>query len=144
MALWNALKYAGHALAALDITEGIIEMTESGEPRDDRGRTGEDAARTFVEEIEIEAEQLVKRIRELIRQGNVRTLRIKDQKGKYLLEVPLTVGVLVGGVFALSAPTLTALSAITGLVAKVKVEIVRNVEAEDEGDEIAPGDDGDG
>ena len=119
-------------------------MTESGEPRDDRGRTGEDAARTFVEEIEIEAEQLVKRIRELIRQGNVRTLRIKDQKGKYLLEVPLTVGVLVGGVFALSAPTLTALSAITGLVAKVKVEIVRNVEAEDEGDEIAPGDDGDG
>lgn len=132
MSLLSTFKTVGKVLAALEITEGVIEMTDSGEPRDDRPRTGEDAARTLVEEFEVEAGQVIRRVKELIRQGNVRTLRIMDSKGKYLIEVPLTVGVLAGGVIALSAPTLTALSAITGLVAKVKVEVVRNADPDDE------------
>lgn len=111
-------------------------MTDNDERREDA--TGEDRAspRTLVEEIEVEAEQLVKRVKELIRAGNVRTLRIKDAKGKYLIEVPLTVGVLAGGIFALAAPTAAALSAIAGLFAKVTIEVVREAEGDDEpGDE---------
>lgn len=107
-------------------------MTESNEPRtDEEARTDEDAARTFMEEIEVEASQVVQRVKELIREGNVRTLRVKDSKGKYLVEMPLTVGVLAGGVFALSSPVLTALGAVTGLMTNVKIEVVRNADDED-------------
>lgn len=136
MSVWNALKAVGRALAALEVTEGVLAMTDNDERREDA--TGEDRAspRTLVEEIEVEAEQLVKRVKELIRAGNVRTLRIKDAKGKYLIEVPLTVGVLAGGIFALAAPTAAALSAIAGLFAKVTIEVVREAEGDDEpGDE---------
>ncbi|MEP0763342.1 MAG: DUF4342 domain-containing protein [Chloroflexota bacterium] len=89
--------------------------------------------RTVMEEIEVEGQQLVERIKELLREGNVRRLRVKDAKGKYLLEVPLTFGVVAGGVFMLAAPTLTALGALAGLLANVRIEIVREVD-EDEGE----------
>lgn len=108
-------------------------MTDSGEPREDQVLDEEEreAPRTFVEEIEVEAGELVKRVKELIREGNVRTLRIKDGKGKYLVEVPLTVGVLAGGVFALAAPAAAALSTVAGFVANVKIEVVREADAND-------------
>lgn len=95
----------------------------------------ENGKRTVFEEIEVEGRHLVERIKELLREGNVRRLRIKDAKGKYLLEVPLTVGVVASGVFMIAAPTLTALSALAGLVANVKIEIVRDVEDDDSGDD---------
>ncbi|MBN1680690.1 MAG: DUF4342 domain-containing protein [Anaerolineae bacterium] len=91
-------------------------MSENQEPR------------TLVEEIEVEGRQLVKRVQELIREGNVRRLIIKDNSGKFLLEVPLTIGVVAGGVFALASPVALALSALAGFVAKVKIEIVRDIE----------------
>jgi hypothetical protein len=71
---------------------------------------------------------LVKRVRELIREGNIRTLRIKDKNGKYLLEIPLTMGVVAGSVFALTAPWAVALSALAGFVMDVKIEIIRDVD----------------
>jgi len=58
----------------------------------------------------------------------VRKLSIKDADGKYLLEIPLTVGVVVGGVFMLTAPVAAALGAIAGLLANVKIEITREVD----------------
>lgn len=133
MSVWNALRVVGQALSALEITEGVIDMTDSGEPREDQVLDEEEreAPRTFVEEIEVEAGELVKRVKELIREGNVRTLRIKDGKGKYLVEVPLTVGVLAGGVFALAAPAAAALSTVAGFVANVKIEVVREADAND-------------
>lgn len=136
MSVWNALKAVGQALAALEITEGVLAMTDNDERREDATQEERESPRTLVEEIEVEAEQLVKRVKELIRAGNVRTLRIKDSKGKYLIEVPLTVGVLAGGIFALAAPTAAALSAIAGLFAKVTIEVVREADGDDEpGDE---------
>ncbi len=92
----------------------------------------EEKKRTVVEEFEVEGRQLIERVRELIREGNVRRLRIKDAKGKYLLEVPLTVGVVGGGVLVLAAPTLAALSALAGLLVNVRVEIVREAEGEED------------
>ena len=128
MGLFRTLKIVSHALTALDLTEGVIDMTDnhtSDAPRE------EGEARNvppLIEEIEVEARELVGRVRELIREGNVRTLRIKDGKGRYLLEMPLTVGVLVGSVFALTAPALTAIGAVLGLATKVKIEIERREE----------------
>lgn len=125
MSVLNALKMVGSALFALEVTEGVIEMTESGEPREDQEAQEEEAPRTIVEEIEVEITALVDRIKELIKEGNVRTLRIKDPKGKYLFEVPLTVGMLAGGIFALAAPTAAAIASIAGFVTRVTIEIVR-------------------
>lgn len=139
MSVFNALKVAGQALAALKVTEGVINMTESEEPRDETNVDEEAAPKTIVDEIEVETRHLVKRVRELIREGNVRTLRIKDKNGKYLLEIPLTLGVVAGGAFALSAPWAVALSALAGFVVDVKIEIVRDeppdAPAEPESDE---------
>jgi len=85
----------------------------------------ENKSGTLVEELELEAKYLVKRVRELLHEGNVRKLIIRDSKGKYLIEVPMTVGVMAGGVFVLYAPVMTALSMVAAAVTNVKIEIVR-------------------
>jgi hypothetical protein len=130
------MKVAGKALGALalteKLTEGVMEMTDKPDVQeDDMITTGPP---TIVEEIEVEARNLIKRVQELIREGNIRTLRVKDKNGKYLLEIPLTVGVVAGGAFALAAPWAVALSALAGFLVDVKIEIVREGEAgEDDG-----------
>ena len=86
---------------------------------------GAEDEHTWTENIEIAGSELVDRTRELIAQGNVRRLIIRNQDDEKLLEVPLTTGVVVGGAFTLLAPILAALGAMAALLARVKVEIVR-------------------
>ena len=88
--------------------------------------------RTWTEEIEIAANELVDRAKELIQEGNVRRLIIRRPDGELLLEIPLTAGAAVGGVLAIFHPVFAALGAMAALLARVRVEIVR-VEGEDEG-----------
>jgi hypothetical protein len=90
-----------------------------------------DGRRTFTEEIEVAAKDLIARIDALIKEGNVRMLRIRSEKGDVFLELPLTIGAVGGGVVALAAPWLAVLGAITGLMARVKIEIVRVGEQEE-------------
>ena len=133
MSIWNALGAVDKALKALSITERVVTLTESHPQPDPASADGEEEKamsednekQTIFEEIEVEGRHLVDRVRELLREGNVRTLRIKDGKDRYLLEIPLTVGVVAGGVMLMAAPTLAALSALAGLVTNVKIEIVR-------------------
>ena len=80
---------------------------------------------TFTEQIEIAASELVERTKELINEGNVRRLIIRNQDDEVLLEVPLTTGVAVGGVVTLVAPVLAALGALAALLTHVKLEVVR-------------------
>lgn len=87
-----------------------------------------DRWKTFTEEIEVAAKDLIGRIDELIKEGNVRLLRIRSEKGDVMLELPLTVGAVTGGVVALAAPWLAVLGAVAGLVARLKIEIVRHEE----------------
>ncbi|MBN2532724.1 MAG: DUF4342 domain-containing protein [Spirochaetales bacterium] len=75
--------------------------------------------------IEVAGSELIKRIKELIKEGNIRKLIIKKETGEVLLEIPLTAGVAAGGAVVLLAPVLAALGALAALVARVKVEIVR-------------------
>ena len=81
--------------------------------------------RTWIEEIEVAGSELVERVKVLISEGNVRRLIIKKPDGSLLMEIPLTAGVAVGGVFTVVAPVLAALGAMAALLTKVKVEIVR-------------------
>ena len=80
---------------------------------------------TWTEQIEIAGSELVDRTKELIEEGNVRRLIIRNHDDEILLEVPLTAGVAVGGVLTVVAPVLAALGAMAALLARVKVEIVR-------------------
>ena len=77
--------------------------------------------RDFREELPVLGEQLLSRVRELIHEGNVRRIIIK-QEGHTILEIPLTVG-LVGAVVA---PMWAAIGAIGALLAQCSIEVVRS------------------
>ena len=82
--------------------------------------------RTFNEELEVAGSQLVERVRELIEEGNVRRLIIRNQEGRTLLEIPLTFGAVAGGaILIFMGPTIAALAVVGALVARLKIEIVR-------------------
>jgi hypothetical protein len=81
--------------------------------------------RTWTEEIEVAGAELVVRIEELIKAGNVRRVILRTPDDRLLLEIPLTAGAVAGGVVVLVAPVLAALGAMAALLAKVKVQVVR-------------------
>ncbi len=50
--------------------------------------------RTSTEEHKVSGDGLLARIKELVRQGNIRRVSIKGEDGKVLIEIPLTLGVV--------------------------------------------------
>ena len=78
------------------------------------------------EEFRVRGEELVEKVKQLIHEGNVRRLIIKDEQGKVYLEIPVTFG-LIGD---LIAPMLAAVGAVAPMVANLKIEVVRNDEPE--------------
>ncbi|ADI14910.1 DUF4342 domain-containing protein [Truepera radiovictrix] len=80
--------------------------------------------RTWVEEVEVAGRGLVERIEALLQENSAKRVLIK-RGGKELLSVPLTLGVVAGGILTLAAPLLAALGALAALVGKVKLEVVR-------------------
>ena len=73
------------------------------------------------ESFNINGEDLLKKIKELIDEGNIRRITIKDKNGKELMNFPLTVGV----VGALLAPVLAAVGAVAALVTECTVTVER-------------------
>lgn len=76
--------------------------------------------RTWWESVKVESGELLARVRQVVREGNVRRVVIK-QKGRSLAEFPLTVGV----VGALAAPALAAIGALAALLTECTIEIER-------------------
>ncbi len=72
-------------------------------------------------EFKVKGEELLQKIKELIREGNVSRIIIKDEEGKVFLEIPVTIGV-VGAIFA---PVLAAVGALAALAANFTLEVVR-------------------
>jgi hypothetical protein len=60
--------------------------------------TSNKGRRTLTEELEIAASDLVDRVKEFVKEGNVRRLVIRKPNGEPLIEVSLTAGIAVGGV----------------------------------------------
>ncbi|UCF59485.1 MAG: DUF4342 domain-containing protein [Candidatus Bathyarchaeota archaeon] len=73
------------------------------------------------EEFSISADNLVSKVKELIREGNITRIIIRDEKGKTLLEIPATVGV----VGVLIAPWLAALGTIAALATRCTLAVER-------------------
>jgi hypothetical protein len=82
---------------------------------------GASAAKVTREEYTISSSNLVDRVKGLLHEGNVTRIIVKDEKGKTLLEIPATVGV-IGTVVA---PWLAALGVIAALVANCKIVVER-------------------
>ena len=76
----------------------------------------------LVEEIHVAGRDLVDKVRELIHEGNVQRLIVKDEHGNTFVEIPVT----VAAVGVLLAPLLAAVGAISALVAKFTIVIVRS------------------
>lgn len=81
--------------------------------------------RNINEQLEVAGNQVVDRVRQLIDEGNVRRLILRNTEGRILLEIPLTAGVAVGGAVFWLNPLLAGLGAIAALLARVSIEIVR-------------------
>jgi hypothetical protein len=77
-------------------------------------------------EFEVKGEELLKKVKELIHEGNIRRLIIKNDKGVTFIEIPLTVGV-VGAVLL---PIFAAVGAIAALAANFTIEVVKKEEEE--------------
>lgn len=69
--------------------------------------------KTRFEQYELKGEELVGKVREIVHEGNVRRIIIKNEEGKTLIEIPLTLGVIG----ALLLPVWAGLGAIAALVA---------------------------
>jgi phage-related minor tail protein len=73
------------------------------------------------EELKVLGKDLVNKAGELLHEGNVRRLIIKDDKGHTFMEVPLT----VAAIGAVAAPVLAAIGAVAGMAAHFTVGVER-------------------
>jgi Domain of unknown function (DUF4342) len=74
-----------------------------------------------VEEFTINGDALVAKIKELIHQGNIRRIILKNEEGRVLIEIPLTVGVVGGVLSAALFPVMAAVGAIGAMVAHLTI-----------------------
>lgn len=75
-------------------------------------------------EFQVKGEDLLKKIKELIHEGNVRRIIIKNEEGRVYFEIPLTIG--VAGVIL--APVFAAIGAMAALVANFTIEVIKKEE----------------
>ena len=74
------------------------------------------------EEFRVEGEKLIAKVKELLHEGNIRRIIIKDKEGKTVLEIPMTLGV----VGVLIAPQLAAIGAIAALITEATLVVEKS------------------
>lgn len=80
-----------------------------------------DSFKQFYEQFRVQGKELVEKIRELIHEGNVRRIIIKNEHGHTFMEIPVT----VAAIGAILAPVLAAVGAIAALAAHFDVVVER-------------------
>jgi hypothetical protein len=80
------------------------------------------AFQNFVEEIQVLGRDLVDKVKSLIHEGNVQRIIVKDEHGNTFVEIPVT----LAAIGAILAPLLAAVGAISALVAKFTIVVVRS------------------
>jgi hypothetical protein len=82
-----------------------------------------DEQQVRTEEFRVSGDRLIEKVKELVREGNIRRIVVKNEAGRTVIDIPLTVGV----VGALVAPQLAALGAIAALLSQTTI-VVEKVE----------------
>ncbi|EKD91088.1 MAG: hypothetical protein ACD_30C00047G0013 [uncultured bacterium] len=75
--------------------------------------------KTRTEEFKVSGEDILKKLRELVQEGNIRKITIKSKEGKVIAEFPLTVGVIG----AVVLPPLAAIGTIIALVSECTIAV---------------------
>jgi hypothetical protein len=83
-------------------------------------------------EFKIKGEDLIKRLKQLIHEGNIRRIIIKDEEGRTFMEIPLTVGILGTAL----VPVWAALGALAAIVSNFTIEVIKK---EEDGKETGDG-----
>jgi hypothetical protein len=71
------------------------------------------------EEFRVSGDEILDKVKEIIHEGNVRRIILKDDQGKTFMEIPLTVGV----VGAILAPVLAAVGAVAALASNLTIVV---------------------
>ncbi len=74
-----------------------------------------------IEEFKVSGDQVVKKVKELIKDGNARRIIIKNEKGDSVIEVPLT----LGAIGIILAPALAAIGAVAALITNCTIVVVK-------------------
>ncbi len=75
----------------------------------------------MVKKLSKSAKEIISKIEELIKEGNLRRIIIKDENGEVFIEIPM----LVGAIVTLAAPFVSAIGVIAGFAANFSVEIIK-------------------
>lgn len=108
--------------AASDAANAAQNATAQGAAAQGAATPADRHGRTFTEEFRLSGEAVVAKVKELVREGNVRRIAIKNDDGKVLIEIPLTIGV-IGTVLL---PVWAAVGAIAAMVANLTITVERS------------------
>ena len=115
-----------HAEAEVDGVEVEVEVeveSEAGTEADaDKAGEGDEGAER--EEYTVCGEDLLSRVKELVREGNIRRITIRSEEGNTLIEIPLAIGV----VGAMLLPVWAAVGAIAALVTNCTIAVERRAD----------------
>jgi len=75
--------------------------------------------RTRTEEFQVNGDQLIEKIKEIVHGGNIRRIKIANEDGKPLIDIPLTLGV----VGVILVPQLAAIGAVAAIVTKCTITV---------------------
>ncbi len=96
-------------------------MTDETRDTQESSGAGPRDGRTLKEEFKVSGEAVLSKVKELVREGNVRRITIKNDEGRTLIEIPLTLGVI--GTVVL--PVWAAIGAIAALAANLTIAVER-------------------
>lgn len=77
------------------------------------------------EEYSVSADEAVKKIKDVLAEGNVRRIIIQTDEGKTLIEFPLTIGVAAAAGVLLLAPLLAAVGALAAILTDMRIVVER-------------------
>lgn len=87
-----------------------------------------------VQEFTVNGDQVVAKVKELVREGNVRRLIIKNERGATLIEIPLTFGVIGAALL----PVFAAIGALAALATRCTIVVEREEPSTNGTDAVAP------
>jgi len=99
-----------------------VYTAEEIPPEDDEGGEEETTQGGGRERYRVAGEKLLSKVKELLQEGNVRRITIKNDEDKTLIEIPLTIGVVGEAIF----PVWAAVGAIAALVTDCSIEVERH------------------
>ncbi len=100
-------------------TSGTANHTNTGSHTD---------STVVTEEYKLSGEAVVSKVKELVREGNIRRITLRNDEGRTLIEIPLTIGV----VGAILLPVWAAIGAVAALVANLTLSVERKMDAQEQ------------